>query len=91
LLLRGAEGEAVAHPRREPAMDWLNGTALETWSAGAAEDPPLPKSRDAAVTAEWNNDALAGKHPIPAAIAHQVGCCVRATRLVAEQPLRAVE
>lgn len=83
LLLRGAEGEAVAHPRREPAMDWLNGESVKTWSAGAAENPLLPESRDAAATAEWINGALTGKHPIPAAIAHQVACCVRATQLVA--------
>jgi anthranilate phosphoribosyltransferase len=89
LLLRGAEGEAVAHPRREPVIDWLNGMSLETWHAGAAENPPLPEHRDAAVTAAWINGALAGRHPIPAAIAHQVACCVKAARLVSEQPGRA--
>ena len=93
LLLRGAEGEAVAHPRREPALDWLNGVSLETWHAGAAENPPLPaplpERRDAAVTAAWINGALAGQHPIPAAITHQVACCVKAARLVSEQPGRA--
>jgi len=33
LLLRGAEGEAVAHPRREPALDWAYGGKVETWKA----------------------------------------------------------
>lgn len=83
LLLRGAEGEAVAHPRREPVIDWLNGVQVETWSAGAAENPSLPENRDAAVTAEWIHGALAGKHPVPAAITHQVACCVKAARRVA--------
>ncbi len=82
LLLRGAEGEAVAHPRREPAIDWLDGKSVETWRADAEDNPPLPASRDALVTAEWINDALAGKHPVPAAIAHQAACCVKAARLL---------
>jgi anthranilate phosphoribosyltransferase len=91
LLLRGAEGEAVAHPRRGLEMDWLNGASVETWRAGAAENPLLPESRDAVVTAEWITGALEGKHPIPAAIEYQVACCVKATRLVAGQSLRAVQ
>jgi anthranilate phosphoribosyltransferase len=86
LLLRGAEGEAVAHPRREPAIDWLNGVALESWRASADEHPLLPQSRDAAVTGAWIEGALAGKHPVPAAIMHQVTCCVRAARLMAPTP-----
>ena len=94
LLLRGAEGEAVAHPRREPALDWLNGESVETWSAAVAENPllpVLPESRDAVVTAEWINGALAGAYPIPAAIAHQAACCVRATQLVAGNAMRTVQ
>jgi anthranilate phosphoribosyltransferase len=85
LLLRGAEGEAVAHPRREPALDWLDGVSVDSWNAGVAENPPLPESRDAAVTAAWINGALAGLHVVPAAIAHQVACCVKAAQLVAAQ------
>ena len=85
LLLRGAEGEAVAHPRREPALDWLDGVSVESWNAGVAENPPLPESRDAAVTAAWINGALAGLHAVPAAIAHQVACCVKAAQQVAAQ------
>jgi anthranilate phosphoribosyltransferase len=83
LLLRGAEGEAVAHPRREPSIDWLNGATVQTWSAPADAAPALPASHDANITAEWINDALAGKQAIPATIAHQVACCVRAARLMA--------
>lgn len=86
LLLRGAEGEAVAHPRREPSIDWLNGETVETWSAALSPElPVLPLSRDAQVTADWINEVLADKHPIPAAIAHQVACCVRASQCVAQQ------
>ncbi len=82
LLLRGAEGEAVAHPRREPAIDWLDGKSVEIWRADAEDNPPLPASRDAQVTAEWIHGALVGKHPVPTAIAHQAACCVKAARLL---------
>lgn len=82
LLLRGAEGEAVAHPRREPVIDWLDGGVVETWRADADPSAGLPESRDAAVTAAWISDALAGRQKVPAAIAHQVMCCVRAGRLL---------
>lgn len=78
LLLRGAEGEAVAHPRREPAIEWLDGKTSETRRAASEESPELPDSREAIVTASWIQDALAGKHATPAAISHQVACAVAA-------------
>jgi anthranilate phosphoribosyltransferase len=83
LLLRGAEGEAVAHPRREPVIEWLNGAASQVWRGSAEEHPPLPATRDAAATAAWIHEALAGRHAVPAAIAHQAACCVRAVRAMA--------
>jgi anthranilate phosphoribosyltransferase len=82
LLLRGAEGEVVAHPRREPAIAWLDGRSNQAWHAPAEESPELPDSRDAAITAAWISDALAGKQPVPRAIAHQVDCCLRAASLM---------
>ncbi len=72
LLLRGAEGEAVAHPRREPVIEWLDGKTAEVRRAAPEENPELPDSRDAAMTAAWIRGALDGKYPIPAAISHQV-------------------
>ena len=77
LLLRGAEGEAVAHPRREPALDWVFGGAIETWKEEASAPPELP-DRDAKTTARWIESVLEGKVPGPAAIRHQVCCCMRA-------------
>jgi anthranilate phosphoribosyltransferase len=82
LLLRGAEGEAVAHPRREPMVDWCDGRSSQTWAAGVEENPALPESRDAAVTASWITQALAGKCAVPAAITHQVQCTLRAVNAV---------
>lgn len=80
LLLRGAEGEAAAHPRREPVLEWCDGKISHAWSAEAEVNPALPESRDPAVTAQWIAEALAGKRTVPGAICHQVQCCVRAAR-----------
>ncbi len=77
LLLRGAEGEAVAHPRREPVIEWLDGKTAEVWSAAPEENPQLPENRDALVTADWIKAALTGKQPVPSAIIHQVSCSIR--------------
>lgn len=79
LLLRGAEGEAVAHPRREPAIEWLEGKTAAAWHGTPESNPELPDSRDAVMTAAWINDALAGKRPVPQALSHQVACCIKAT------------
>jgi anthranilate phosphoribosyltransferase len=84
LLLRGAEGEAVAHPRRAPQMEWLDGQSAQLWEAPGEAAPVLPASRDAQVTAAWIREVLDGRQPIPAAIAHQAACCVKAVRLVQE-------
>jgi anthranilate phosphoribosyltransferase len=81
LLLRGAEGEAVAHPRREPMIEWVHEGRSETWKEDAAEErsaPELPAHRDAATTARWIEDVLADKASVPAPIQHQVECCKRA-------------
>jgi anthranilate phosphoribosyltransferase len=80
LLLRGAEGEAVAHPRREPAIEWAFEGRAETWKeeANGRDAPELPADRDAAVTARWIEAVLAGQAPVPRAIEHQVECCRRA-------------
>jgi anthranilate phosphoribosyltransferase len=82
LLLRGAEGEAVAHPRREPAIEWLDGRNSETWRATPQENPELPDSRDATVTARWIQEALGGRQPIPEAVLHQKTCCTKAVTLI---------
>jgi len=77
LLLRGAEGEAVAHPRREPVIEWLDGKTTEVLRGKSEENPALPDSLDATVTAKWIKDALDGKHAAPSAIAHQVSCFLK--------------
>lgn len=79
LLLRGAEGEAVAHPRREPVIEWLDGKTAEVWRGTPEENPELPDERDAGVTAAWIDQVLTGKRGAPTAITYQEQSCSRAT------------
>ena len=101
LILRGAEGEAVAHPRREPSIDWAHAGEAVTWttnvpsptsvgperSAAKSKDEhdALP-SREAQTTARWIERVLAGEIEVPAAIAHQVECCRRAVAQMGSDP-----
>jgi anthranilate phosphoribosyltransferase len=87
LLLRGAEGEVVAHPRREPVIEWLDGKTAEVWRGTAEENPELPDGQDAAVTAAWIAEVLARKRAVPAAIAHQTECCIHSTSAITPAPL----
>jgi anthranilate phosphoribosyltransferase len=77
LLLRGAEGEAVAHPRREPVIEWLDGRSAEAMRGTSEAQPELPEARDTAVTAAWIGTVLDGRREPPPAIAHQVRCLLR--------------
>jgi len=78
LLLRGAEGEAVAHPRREPVIEWLDGETAESWPGAAVQSPELPGGRDSVITAAWIVEVLSRKREEPATITHQTGCCIQA-------------
>ena len=76
LLLRGTEGEAVADPRRSPKMQaFVGGQAvdLQTHQSGTlATLPELPTEIDAATTAAYIRQVLAGQQAVPAPIAQQV-------------------
>ena len=87
LLLRGAEGEAVAHPRREPVLEWAHAGKAEAWKGESSERVPaeLPADREAATTARWIMDVLEDRAPVPAVIAHQVVCCKRAASILATE------
>ncbi|MES2561163.1 MAG: DNA-binding protein YbiB [Pseudomonadota bacterium] len=85
LILRGAEGEAVAHPRREPAIVWAHDGVSEVWtdeSMDARVTPQLPQNREADTTARWIEAVLEGAIEIPPTIAHQVACCKRAVNIL---------
>ncbi len=81
LLLRGAEGEAVAHPRREPVIEWLDGKTAEVWRGTAEENPELPDGRDAWATSNWITEALQSRNKVPVAISHQAIRCKAAISL----------
>ena len=77
LLLRGAEGEAVAHPRREPVIEWLNGKMAKVWRGTAEDNPELPEEHNAEITANWINEVLTEKRATPTAIRHQLEVSLR--------------
>lgn len=82
-LMRGTEGETVANAKRANAVTWFHhsqATALIERQAPVDELPPLPASSDAATTAAWIHDALAGRQPVPASIADQVAQCLQVAR-----------
>lgn len=76
LLLRGTEGEAVADPRRMPAMTALqHGQTLFSLESQQGSVEPLtsmPISIDADVSAAYIRSVIEGKIPVPAPIANQV-------------------
>lgn len=78
LLLRGTEGEVVADPRRMPQMEgFVRGERrlLQEKRPGTvslADLPDLPESGDAAATAAYIRDVLAGRKLVPDSIAAQV-------------------
>ena len=76
LLLRGTEGESVADARRRPRMDgFIHGQpeALCAQQEGSLSVlPDLPSTCDAASTAAYTQQVLAGDKPVPAPIAAQV-------------------
>lgn len=80
LLLRGAEGEAVAHPRRRLDIEWVHRGQSQRWTLDPPghEAPALPETRDAAPTAQWIERALARKEAIPRPIEFQIECSRRA-------------
>lgn len=86
LLMRGTEGETVAHPRRAPQIDCFSQgqrTTLMERQAPVDEWPPLPSARDAATTAAWIKAALEGKQAVPAPLLEQVAQCIRLTAQLA--------
>lgn len=78
LLLRGTEGEAVADPRRTPAMNLHIHRCVErlqeavVGSLAKHDMPDLPEGTAAADTALYTQMVLAGERPVPGPIAQQV-------------------
>ena len=83
LLMRGTEGETVAHARRAQAVTWFHqhqASELIERQEPVDDMPPMPAASDAATTAAWISEALAGRQPVPAPIAEQGQPCLMIAR-----------
>ena len=82
LLLRSTEGESFANPRQRPKIQlFRHGEAsvlFEEELAPAKHVPSQPASIEAAVTAQWIRQALAGRVPVPHPLVNQLACCLYA-------------
>jgi anthranilate phosphoribosyltransferase len=79
LLARGSEGEAVADPRRQVAIEWLRdgvATTLVDAAPGDGALPQLPASREAEPTARWIERALADESLLPPPLVRQIDTIV---------------
>ncbi|WP_298138181.1 DNA-binding protein YbiB [Acidiferrobacter sp.] len=78
LILRGTEGEPVAHPKRRPALIGVENGHQHEWfaedRAPLAEVPDLPSDRSAGQTARFIEEVLAGRRRAPRAISDQAAC-----------------
>jgi anthranilate phosphoribosyltransferase len=82
-LMRGTEGETVAHAKRAQAVEWFHNcqrTTLIERQEPVDDMPPMPACSDAMTTAAWISAALAGKQPVPQPIAEQVAQCLQVAR-----------
>ncbi len=83
LLLADTGGDAFASPRRRPRIEHLRDgecRVLFEAEAGARRDlAGLPAAADAAATAAWTRQALAGEAPLPSPILNQLACCLYAS------------
>ena len=94
LLMRGTEGETVAHAKRAQAVIWFHKNQASTLierQEPVDEMPPLPTASDAATTADWIMQALEGKQPIPVPISEQVAQCVQIARQMNASHLRVTQ
>ena len=77
MLLPGADGEPVAHPRHQPRIDVLiaGQPRPELCAAAAtgvpADWPVLPREGGATSTALWVQEVLSGERPLPAPLLMQ--------------------
>lgn len=83
LLLRSTEGEAFANPRQRPKILFYRQgeptVLFEEEMAPARTLPSEPASIEAAATAAWIRQALAGEVPVPHPLVNQLACCLYAS------------
>ena len=83
LLMKSTEGEPFANPKQRPRIKFFRqGEAIvlfeeEMLSARGALSQP--SAVDAAATAAWIKQAMAGQVPIPHPLVNQLACCLYAS------------
>jgi len=84
LLFEGTEGEPFADPRRQTRLEHVSGGVVtlcaDVEADGIDREPSLPAASDAATTAAWITNVLAGTEPVPPPIIMQLGCCLAGAR-----------
>ena len=80
LLFRGHEGEPAAGPKRPLEVDVFVAGGHARLETGRPPDIALPEAIDAATTARWTEDALAGRMPVPATLVSLADWCEAASR-----------
>jgi anthranilate phosphoribosyltransferase len=80
LLFPGTEGEPFADPCRHARLEHVAAGAVTPCADADGElisrEPSLPAASDAATTAAWIANVLAGTEPVPPPIIMQLGCCL---------------
>ncbi|MFC3395969.1 DNA-binding protein YbiB [Brenneria rubrifaciens] len=79
LLMHGTEGEAYANPRRCPEIHFIHQQktqVLQLRQDTLVAPDGLPTAKDAATTARWTAQCLAGEIALPHAIRSQLACCL---------------
>jgi anthranilate phosphoribosyltransferase len=82
IVLRTADGEPVADPRRRPRIEYCTQgrcSVLFEEDLGTVETAArLPSGADAQATAHWIRSALAGEEALPQPLVNQLACCLYA-------------
>lgn len=88
-LMRSTEGETVASTGRAQQIDWYHPggctTLVYKHETLLATAEPVPEEKDAASTAAWICQVMAGEIAVPAAIAEQVEHCALVAKLLRER------
>lgn len=84
LLFCDAQGEPFAGPHRQPRLEHIAAgvasVCVEADAADSVSAPSLPTAMEAATTAAWITQALAGSVPLPPPIVALLGCCLNGAR-----------
>lgn len=84
LLFPGTEGEPFANPHSQTRLEDVAGGAVSVCAEAEADrigrELSLPAASDAATTAAWITNVLAGTEPVPPSIIVQLGCCLAGAR-----------